>query len=438
MANTFREYLEQSSLFTFDTTSGQIIPNTSEVLSAVKELMSDAFDKRLDISDETPAGRLAEMYALAIKRAATVTAAFANQINPYYATGQMLDAIGSLFSTTRSGASATVIFVTVAGTPGTTIADGSIISDQAGNQFVIQGAQTIPDGGSTSCTAACTKTGPKDIATGSVTNIITTTVGWSSVTNTGISSAGSEIESDEHYRNRILLARWTGTAFVESIRAAIERCDNVDSVYVIENGEPSVRYLKDDFTFVSTQPASGKYIKMLAHSICPIVFGKTMTSTDYPNIAQAIYSTKSAGCAYTDLSSATQGSTKGTKITQNVSDDNGGISYPIVFSTPSLVQFGVNISVNKGSFLGTTQELIALVKGAIIKWANGEAPFVDGIKLGQSLYAFEIGAAVSDIIPSIQITNVQMVIGGSSVYQQNLFIYEIGSLNENAINVTVN
>ena len=438
MAKTFREYIEGSSLFNFDTTTGQIIPQTGEVLSAVKTLMSECFDNRLDVSDETPAGRLAEMYAVAIKRFASTTAAYVNQINPYYATGQMLDAIGSLFAVKRTGATATVIGVTIAGTPNTVIPNGSLIEDNKGNRFAIQGEHTIPVGSTISANAVCTNTGAVEVDIGSVTNIITSVVGWSSVSNTSIVSLGESIESDEHLRTRILLARWTGTAFVEAIRAAVERCNNIDSAYVVENGDHKDKYLKDDMTFSYNEPVSGKYIRIKANSICIILYGKSLTSKDYPKIAYAIYSSKSAGCGYTALDPATQGIVKGTKIVQNVTDNTSGISYPIVFNTPVTIPFGIKISVNRRTFKGTDDELQELIKNAIIAWANGETPFVDGLHIGQSLYAFEIGAAVSDIIPSIQIANVQLSIVGDYVYSYNMFINEIGVLNPGSIVVSIN
>lgn len=440
MAKSFREYLESLSLFTFDTTTGQIIPQTDDVIDAIKSVMVDSFSDQgqIDVSDETPAGRIAETIAVAIKRGATVTAAFANQINPHYATGQMLDACGSLFSVKRQGASSTVISIVIAGTPNTVIPDGSLISDQKGNEFAIQGAQTIPTGGTVSARAVCTNAGPVEVENGTVTNIVSTVVGWSAVSNTATVSAGLDIESDEHYRNRVLLARWTGTAFVQAIRAEIERLENVDSVYVVENGERTVMYLKDDMTFVSTEPQSGKYILMQPNSVCIIVYGKTLSSVDYASIARTIYSTKSAGCGYTALDSEDQESTKGVKHVEQVQDDVNGAIYKVTFSTPVEISFGVDISVNRGTYSGTTDELEDLIKDAIVKWANGEAPFVDGLNLGQSIYAFEIGAAVSDIIPSIQISNVELSIGESSMYSKELFIYEIGILDQSSINVTVN
>lgn len=440
MAKTFKEYLEDfgsSELFGFDGHTGQLIPQTSNVLSAIKELMKDVFDQNLSIEPETPAGRLCEAWAMTFARFCAVTAAYANQINPNYATGQMLDAVGSIFSIVRGGATSTVISVVLSGSVGTIIPDGSIISDSAGNEFAINGNITIGSGGTASANAVCTKSGPIEVDNGTVTTIVSTVVGWLAVTNIGIVTAGTSIESDEHYRARVKMARWTGTAFIDSIRSEIERQPNVDTVVVVENGENSAMYYNDQNTFVDTEPQSGKYIKLNPHSICVIVYGTSMSAEDNHLVAKAIYSTKSAGCNLTKLDAATQGTTKGTVVTSTVQDEHSAAQYAISFNKPNMVSFSCNVTVGRGAYVGTDEELVAAVKNAMLAWANGETPFVDGLKLGQSLYAFEIGAAISDVIPSIQVKSVSITVGGNNVYSYELFIYEIGSLNIADTTVTI-
>ena len=440
MAKTFKEYLEEfgsSKLFGFDGQTGQIIPQTSNVLSAIKELMNDVFDQNLAIEPETPAGRLCEALAMSFARFCAVTAAYANQINPHYATGQMLDAIGSLFSITRTGASSTVINIVASGSVGTIVPAGAIIKDAAGNEFAVNDSMTIGAGGSVTGCATCTKSGNIVVDVGTVTTIVSTVPGWLAVTNTSTVTAGDIIESDEHFRDRVLLSRWTGTAFVEAIRAEIERLDSIDSVAIVENGNNKDMYYTEQKTFVDTQPASGKYIKLVAHSICAIVYGASLTEDKYNAVGSAIYSTKPAGCGFTKLDSTSQGSTKGTVVTTNIADPVSGALYPITFNTPIIVQFSCDVAVGRGSFDGADEELIENVKEAIKSWANGETPFVDGLSLGQSLYSFEIGAAISDVIPSIQVKNVSLKVDGTQMYSKELFIYEIGSLDIASSTVTI-
>lgn len=445
MAKTFKEYLEDfgsSELFGFDGHTGQLIPQTSNVLSAIKELMKDVFDQNLSIESETPAGRLCEAWAMTFARFCAVTATYANQINPYYATGQLLDAIGSLFSVTRTGATATVITCTFSGTAGTVIPSGSIIKNNAGDEFTVNTNVTIGDDGNATGFATCTEVGPKSVEIGSVTTIVSTVVGWNAVTNIGTFSAGDSIESDESYRQRILNTRWTGTAFVYAIRAEVERVSGVRSIFVVDNGYGTSKYLAYSdgvLTLLDSAPLTGKYVILAPHTVLVIASG-AFSDMD---VATAIFNTKPVGCGYSTLDATAQGSAKGTVVEKYVTDEISGVSYKVVFNKPLTYTFGVNITVGKNQYRGTDAELVASVQNAVKAWAKGETPFVDGLQLGQSIYSYEIGAAVSDVVPTIQIKNVEIVYDDGDSETDNaissleLFINELGVLDETNINVTI-
>jgi hypothetical protein len=409
MAKSFKDYLADfysAELFGFDSSTGQIIPQTSSVKSAVKEMLNNIFNLKLNIEDETPAGRLCEAITMAISRFCSITAMYSNQINPYYSTGQMLDAIGSLFSITRTGASPTSILVSISGAPTTLIPSGSLIEDGSGNSFRISSDVTIGDAGTANAVAICTKNGNIEVAYNTVTKIISTVPGWSAVSNIGTVSVGSDIESDESFRSRVINSRWTGVSFVESITGSILRTGFVDSVLVIDNGEPDTRYLTSDKTLLPSAPPSGKYVALNPHSICVIVHGKALSDNELNNIAEAIYKSKSAGCGYTSLSATDQGEAKGIEVQKIIKDEFSGVEYSVIFNTPSIVNFSCNVVVGKGSFRGTDSDLIESTKKALQSWTLGEAPFVDALQVGQSIYSFEAGAAISSVIPAIQVKSV--------------------------------
>lgn len=440
MAKTFSEYLADfgnQELFGFDSSSGQIIPQTSSIKDAIKSLLNNIFNQSLNLEDETPAGRLCEALTIAFSRFCSITAAYSNQVNPYYATGQMLDAIGSLFGVVRAGAIPTVINIVAFGRYGTYIPKGSLIEDENGNQFTIVQGFTIGAGGEASTTATCTKVGIISVTTGVSCRIISAVSGWSEARITGITQVGKDVETDEHYRSRITKSRWTGSAFVDAISAEIKRIPDVESVLVVENGSGDTQYLTSDKTIVNSEPATGKYITLLPHSVCIIVYGANLTDESLQEVASAIYETKSAGCDYTSLSSDVQGVQKGTEIVRTVSDKTSGNIYKVLFNTPNVVQFSCNVSVGRGSFLGTDEQLIQKVKDALNAWTLGEAPFVDGLSVGQSIFAFEAGAAISSVIPAIQVKNVTLTINGSEVSSYESGFYEIGKINLDDTVVTI-
>jgi hypothetical protein len=90
-------------------------------------------------------------------------------------------------------------------------------------------------------------------------------------------------ESDYLYRNRILNSHSRGSGYVQSIWNAVGNVDGVTSVCVLENGFADPLVLPDADNGIAIDP----------HSIFVCVNGG-----NDEDVARAIYSTKSAGCAY--------------------------------------------------------------------------------------------------------------------------------------------
>lgn len=434
-SNAFLNALD-GSLFAFNSTTGQIIPQTSSVKTAIEAAMRDAFGENLRLDAESPAGRLVEAWTSMATKFCAVTALYANQLNPRYATGQMLDAIGALFSVSRNARTSTTIRCRLGGTPSTSIPKGARISDNSGHVFRLSSTVTISSGGFADVVATSVASGAITVADNTVTTILDTVGGWATVRNTATLSIGTDVESDYNFRKRIINARWTGTAFLEDIQAEILRVDDIQSALVIENSEDSIRYLNESKQLVTEEPQTGKWVKLKGHSILAIVLG----SASEEEIAEAIYATKSAGCAMCGLDSAEQGEEKGTRLDVPVTDPNSGVVYTITYNSPDTISFGVDITVAKGGYSGSDTQLETEIKSAIHGWAQGDYPYVDGIQLGQSIYSYEIGAAVSDAISPIQIKSVKVFLTDSpstKLDNISLFVNEYGSLSDDNINVTI-
>ena len=114
------------NFYTQLTDQGIIQPDTSSILSGVETDFQTAFGADIDLSPETPQGRLAELFAIERAGVLGINAANASQINLDFATGLFLDAIGSNFNVPRIGATSTRVLATVTGTAGTVITAGSL------------------------------------------------------------------------------------------------------------------------------------------------------------------------------------------------------------------------------------------------------------------------------------------------------------------------
>lgn len=399
-----------ADLYEYNTEQGIIVPDTDEVKTDVENEYMSVFGSDLDLSPSTPQGRLIEMEALARQQAVGLCALVANQINIDYATGQYLDAIGAFYGVSRIGATRTRVLADVTGVYGTIIPAGSIAETDAGDRFYAENDIEIPVGGSTSGYFLSEEFGEIPCATHALSEIVSQIIGWESIDNGAAAQIGSNIESDLAFRKRIKNTRYTGNSLIQSIQGALNQVENVKSSFVYDNGTSSA------ITYDS--------ISIPAHSILIVVDGGTDAA-----VAAAILSKKSSGSGYAAIT--------GQDVTVNVPDGAYGVNYPVIFNRPDQLAFDVEIEVAQNTYTGS--DLEQAVKDAIESWANGEVAGVDGLKIGQNVSPYEIGAAVSDKIPQIYVKIVNICLHGGTPAATELTctVGEIYTIAEANITVTV-
>lgn len=396
--------------YNYNTDTGLIVPDTAEIYTEVENEFTTAFGSDLDLSLSTPQGRLIEMEALARQGTVGLCALIANQINIDYATGQYLDAIGAFFNVARKGATSTSVLATVAGVAGTIIPAGSLVQTQAGDDFYLENETIIPEQGFTTAYFLSVEQGDIPCATGTLTIIIDQTIGWETVNNPVAAIIGSNQESDYDYRKRIKSARYVGISYIQAIKAQLEQVENLKSSFVYDNVE-------DDPVVYDT-------ITIPAHSIVVVADGGADE-----DVAQAIFSKKSAGSGYTAIPNQS--------VTVEVADGAYGVEYPVTFNRPEVLQFEVNIQVRNNNYTGA--DLETAVQNAILTWANGDVESVDGLKIGQDVSPFEIASAVSEQLPSIYVKSCLIcALGGTpSAEELSCTNAQIYAIEVNNINVEI-
>lgn len=399
-----------ADLYEYNTEQGIIVPDTDEVKTDVENEYMSVFGSDLDLSASTPQGRLIEMEALARQQAVGLCALIANQINIDYATGQYLDGIGAFYGVSRLGATRTRVLATVTGVQDTIIPAGSIAETTAGDRFYCENDTTIPAGGSTTTYFLAEELGEIPCATNSLTSIVSQIIGWESVDNGAAAQIGQNIESDLAYKQRIKNTRYNGNSLIQSIRGALNQVENVKSSFVYDNG--------------TSQAITYDGISIPAHSILIVVDGGTDAA-----VAAAILHKKSSGSGYTSITDQA--------VTVNVPDGAYGVNYPVIFNRPEQLAFDVEIEVAQNTYTGS--DLEQAVKDAIESWANGEIAGVDGLKIGQNVSPYEIGAAVSEKIPQIYIKSVNICLHGGTPAAAELTctVAQIYTISESNITVTV-
>ena len=103
--------MDYTDLYEFNTSSGIIVPDDSSVLSGIQTKFKEIFGSEIDLSAETPVGRLIEAIAVMVKTTLGVTAQSANQFNINEATGIYLDGLAQMYNLKRIGQTHTVITV---------------------------------------------------------------------------------------------------------------------------------------------------------------------------------------------------------------------------------------------------------------------------------------------------------------------------------------
>ena len=248
--------MDYTDLYNFQTSTGIIVPDDSSVLLGIQKKFQEIFGTDIDLSAETPVGRLIEAFAVVVKTTLGVTAQTANQFNVNEATGVYLDAIAQIYDLKRIAGTKTKItircYLSDSNQPISIRAGSLVMCTATGAVFSIDSTlysenyETDSQGRKyVTGTATATVTGPVLAPIGSVNSIQTAIMGWTGVTNTAPTYIGTDLETDEAFRQRIIASRPIGIGFNDHLVSALNRLDGVYSNCVLENNTGTAMVKKD-------------------------------------------------------------------------------------------------------------------------------------------------------------------------------------------------
>lgn len=448
----------ESTLMNYDDKlRGLIVPDVSTLRDDVRKEAKEAFGDELSVDDETPQGRLIESFALLRTAVLGLNADTANQININLATGRTLDAIGSFFKVYRNAATRNRIYVNLSADPYTTIPSGSIIATSKGIKYYIAQDQTFgrDEQYRVDVVAVAVDAGEVDAYFDKtdeanydpIDTIVTGVIGWKGVSNNADGKVlyyGEEEESDERFRNRLLKARFFGTGYLNSIAARFAQTEGLEGTFCYENCDANTKYISQ----------SGKMIDMSAGTfsenngiVIPghhVLVVADCSEELYGDVAKILFETKAVGAGMVNVAylqhkywNAEKGIADTTKfsVTQNnhgkytfdeykwvfdssktytsirlyYVDEFYGKTYPITFSKPIDVKVSMVIDVDGSNFTGT--DIASTIKNAVMEWAKGNVEGVDGVKIGEPVYAHEVSSGISSLVPSVKVMNVNLFSG---------------------------
>lgn len=353
------------------TNTGVIVPDTSEILLEVQNEYKALFGQDLVVTPDTPQGMLITAEALARTDVVNNNAALANQINPNVAGGVFLDAIMQITGLQRSVATKTVVpSVTLTGVPGTIISSGTRAATVAGDEFQTLTTVVLDSGGQASVNFAAVEDGAISVLPNTLTQIVTSVLGWETVTNPTAGVLGSLTQSDQQaraLRNNTLA--FQGVALVEAITSALYAVEGVKSLSFLEN------------TAATTEVIEG--ITMIPHSVYACVDGGSDE-----DVAAALLENKSCGAGW-----------NGAEIV-SIIEPASGQTYSVKFDRPD--EIGILVRVTSPN--GDPDSII----DAVLQYASNDVPGLTGFAVGEDVSPFEIAAAINLLYPSTFITKVEI------------------------------
>lgn len=255
------------------TPTGITAPAYHDILVSLITSFQNIYGADISLDPSTQDYQLLAIFASAINDANAAAIAVYNSFSPAFAVGAGLSSVVKINGLKRLVPTLSTADLTIVGVAGTIITNGAA-GDALGNRWNLPASVTIPGGGSVVATASCSVLGATAAGAGTITNILTPTLGWQTVTNVAAATPGAPVESDAALRRRQAVS--TGLPAQTPLQAIVGTILNLAGVLAIRAYENPT----------GTADANG----VPAHAISLVVSGGDSTA-----IATAIANKKNPG-----------------------------------------------------------------------------------------------------------------------------------------------
>ena len=315
------------------TASGISAPDYQTILSKLTEYFQQIYGTDAYLDPDSKDGQMVALVALSVHDANNTAIQVYNSFSPSTGMTDALTRNVKINGIGRKTPTNSTVDVTLTGTAGTTITNGSV-KDANGITWNLPSSVTIDVGGSVTVTATCGNSGAVAAVAGSITKINTPTRGWTAVSNANAATVGSAAETDSQLR-----VRQTQSVAIPSLTPF----EAVDGGIANVTGVTRHKLYEND-----TGAADSNGIP--AHSLAAIVDGGDVTE-----IAQTIRGKKGQGVA-------TFGST--TVTVPDKYDNPHAISFSRSTNVPIYVAITLKV------FTGYTTQVGEQIKQAIADYIN--------------------------------------------------------------------
>ncbi len=289
------------------------------------------------------------------------------------AEGVQQDNLNRLRGAVRNPARNSTSIVSCGGVNGTTILVNSLVSiGSDGERWLTNVEVTIPPGLSVDVAVTAENAGAVEAAVGAINTIVTTTVGWNTVTNAAKAEEGEAVESAADYRLRSE-DTGTGTTTEEAVFTQLSEQDDIDAVVVVSNRSNAV-------DANGTDP----------HAMWIVLYPNT---ANQQNIAEVIWGEAGAAGGI-DFRGA---------VTATVTDESGEET-EVAWDWATALDLWVSVVGTKDSDYPTGGD--TLVEEAIVA-------YFATVRVGADINPLPIEAAVSNAVPGITVLEARMKIGSA-------------------------
>ena len=373
---------QMAELYTYINTSGVIVPDTENLQSEVEQEYKDTFGEDLDVTPETPQGRLIELDTRMRSEVLQCAASVANVINPNLSYGMFLDAIAALTGCYRKQATRSEVTATLGGTPGTTIPANSLATTEDYSKiFVLSQSVVLDENGTATAKFYSQEYGDVQLAAGELNTIKTGVLGWETIINNSSATVGRNRETDSELKERRIDTLFSGRSFIGDIKSYLLELEGVKSVDLYNN--------------YKLNPVTVKGVTIDPKSVFVCVYGGSDQE-----IGMALYKSTAPGCGFTGNTNVT------------VTDPWCNHNYEVSFYRPTEIEIDVKVYVKVATGSG---DVTGAIKQAILDYQDGKVENIDGLQIGVEVSPFEIASAINIEVPGVFVQQVQIAKHGMTL-----------------------
>jgi uncharacterized phage protein gp47/JayE len=351
--------------------TGVTIPSYTDIVNSLVASAQSIYGSDIYLGNDSQDYQMISAFAAMVNDSNLLLQAVYNTRSPATALGAGLDAVVAINGISRLAASPSTASMTLNGTANTTIT-GGLVQDANGNNWSLPSPTIIGSNGTVTVTATCQTSGAISAPAGTITTIVTPTLGWASVTNATAATVGTAQETDSQLRSRQAISTAQPSQTVlEGLEGALASLADIAEFQVYENATNTTNT-----------------IGIPANSISVVVEGGTPQE-----IGNAIWSRKTPGC--------------GTFGTSTVAvTDQYGVVTPINYFAVSYTQIMVAYTVEQ--LTNYTTDTTAAIQAAA-------AAYVTGLPIGGELYLSGLWGAALGVnsnpsSPTFSVVNVQAAV----------------------------